>query len=219
MSISLLLHYYFLIYYRRSPVDSSHDVANSVDWRLPTTMSERRYELRHCSNTDSGDTKLVTYAEMEKRNQLIWITNEISHLSNLKKLLEQSKVKSHRSSKSPPRKNKQSPTKSQKSLPPTVATTTQNGDLSGQLSRQWSSHCNLANCSTPVGTVKRMKKRNSCTQTVTDTSAAYSRTGSEVISAKILSPSTKLTNVCCQTSKSLSASATVLPINQVYKFN
>lgn len=204
----------FITTNRRSPVDSSHDAANSADWRLPTTMSERRYELRRCSNTDSADTKLVTYAEMEKRNQLIWITNEISHLSNLKKLLEQSKIKSHRSSKSPPRKTKQSPTKSQKSLPP-AAVTTQNGDVTGQLSRQWSSHCNLANCSTPVGTVRRIKKRNSCTQTVTDTSAAYSRTGSEIVSAKILSPNTKLTNVCCQTSKSLPVPTSALPVSQV----
>lgn len=208
-----MFHYISSFIIRRSPVDSSHDVVNSANWRLPTTMSERRYELRRCSNTDSGDTKLVTYAEMEKRNQLIWITNEISHLSNLKKLLEQPKIKSQRTSKSPTRKSKQSPTKSKKSLPSTVVT--QNGDVAGQLSRQWSSHCNLANCSTPVGTVKRMKKRNSCTQTVTDTSAAYSRTGSEIVSAKITSPNTKLTNVCCQTSKPVPVSTSVLPVTQV----
>ncbi|XP_043276410.1 uncharacterized protein [Venturia canescens] len=62
---------------------------NETDWRLPTTMSERRFELRRCSNSESGDAKLINYAEMEKRNQLVWITNEISHLCNLKRLLEE----------------------------------------------------------------------------------------------------------------------------------
>lgn len=62
---------------------------NETDWRLPTTMSERRFELGRCSNSESGDTKLINYAEMEKRNQLAWITNEISHLCNLKRLLEE----------------------------------------------------------------------------------------------------------------------------------
>lgn len=195
---------------RRSPPDSSHEAGHSADWRLPTTMSERRYESRRCSNSDSGDTKLVSYAEMEKRNQLIWITNEISHLSNLKKLLEQPKSKPERPSKLSPRKTKPS-SKPLKSL---SSHRQQNGDIvdeEAQLSRQWSSHCNLANCSTPSGIVRRLKKRNSCTQTATDSSAAYSRTGSEIVSARIHSPNTKWSNVCVQTPKPPAPPAPILP--------
>lgn len=70
---------------RRTPIESNNNTDNNTDWRLPTTSSERRFELKKCSISDSGDSKLVNYAEMEKRNQLIWITNEISHLCNLKK--------------------------------------------------------------------------------------------------------------------------------------
>ncbi|KAJ8687170.1 hypothetical protein QAD02_022964 [Eretmocerus hayati] len=192
---------------RRSPMDSSNEAANSVDWRLPTTASERRYEMRRCSNSDSVDAKLVSYAEMEKRNQLIWITNEISHLSNLKKLLEQSKTKSEKRSKSSPRKNitssSVSPIRQQKS---SSAHHQKNGYVSGEgypLSRQWSSHCNLANCPTPSGTslVRRLKKRNSSSQTATESSTAYSRTGSEIVSARIQNPNIKCKNVSVQTSK------------------
>lgn len=70
---------------RRTPVESNNNTDNNTDWRLPTTSSERQFELKKCSMSESGDSKLVSYAEMEKRNQLIWITNEISHLCNLKK--------------------------------------------------------------------------------------------------------------------------------------
>lgn len=70
---------------RRTPVESNNNTDNNTDWRLPTTSSERQFELKKCSMSESGDSKLVNYAEMEKRNQLIWITNEISHLCNLKK--------------------------------------------------------------------------------------------------------------------------------------
>lgn len=70
---------------RRTPVESNNNTDNNTDWRLPTTSSERRFELKKCSMSESGESKLVNYAEMEKRNQLIWITNEISHLCNLKK--------------------------------------------------------------------------------------------------------------------------------------
>lgn len=66
-------------------IESSNNTSNNVDWRLPTTASERQFELNKCSMSESGDSKLVNYAEMEKRQQLIWITNEISHLCNLKK--------------------------------------------------------------------------------------------------------------------------------------
>lgn len=72
---------------RRTPVESNNNTDNNTDWRLPTTSSERQFELKKCSMSESGDSKLVNYAEMEKRNQLIWITNEISHLSNLKKYI------------------------------------------------------------------------------------------------------------------------------------
>lgn len=70
---------------RRTPVESNNNTDNNTDWRLPTTSSERQFELKKCSMSESGDSKLINYAEMEKRNQLTWITNEISHLSNLKK--------------------------------------------------------------------------------------------------------------------------------------
>jgi len=70
---------------RRTSVESNNNTDNNIDWRLPTTSSERQFELKKCGMSESGDSKLVNYAEMEKRNQLIWITNEISHLCNLKK--------------------------------------------------------------------------------------------------------------------------------------
>lgn len=73
---------------RRTLVESNNNTDNNTDWRLPTTSSERQFELKKCSMSESGDSKLVNYAEMEKRNQLIWITNEISHLSNLKKYVK-----------------------------------------------------------------------------------------------------------------------------------
>lgn len=69
----------------RRTLESNNNTDNNTDWRLPTTSSERHFELKKCSMSESGDSKLVNYAEMEKRNQLIWITNEISHLCNLKK--------------------------------------------------------------------------------------------------------------------------------------
>lgn len=73
------------VHSQRNSVASSD--CNSLDWRMPVTLSERRLEMKRCNNSDSGDAKLVNYAEMEKRNQLLWITNEISHLSNLKKFV------------------------------------------------------------------------------------------------------------------------------------
>ncbi|XP_058803918.1 uncharacterized protein LOC131671478 isoform X2 [Phymastichus coffea] len=192
---------------RRSPVDSSNEAGNSADWRMPTTMSERRYEMRRCSNSDSGDTKLVSYAEMEKQNQLIWITNEISHLSNLKKLLEQPKTKPDRPCKPSPRKTKQSSSKQQQQQQQKSYHRLQNDDLDDvRLNRQWSSHCNLATCPSPcTNSIKRLKKRNSSTQTATENSAAYSRTGSEIVSARIQSPNEKVSHVCVQTSRTTSA--------------
>ncbi|XP_011861267.1 PREDICTED: uncharacterized protein LOC105558286 [Vollenhovia emeryi] len=95
---------------RRTPVESNNNTDNNTDWRLPTTSSERQFELNKCSMSESGDSKLVNYAEMEKRNQLIWITNEISHLCNLKKLLEQPRRLER--PKSSPRKSKSANLKS-----------------------------------------------------------------------------------------------------------
>lgn len=70
---------------RQSTIESSDASRNPPDWRLPTTLSERQFELRRRNTSESGDSRLVSYAETEKKNQLLWITNEISHLSNLKK--------------------------------------------------------------------------------------------------------------------------------------
>lgn len=76
----------------RRTLESNNNTDNNTDWRLPTTSSERHFELKKCSMSESGDSKLVNYAEMEKRNQLIWITNEISHLCNLKKYVSHIRI-------------------------------------------------------------------------------------------------------------------------------
>ncbi|XP_033207184.1 uncharacterized protein LOC117166878 isoform X2 [Belonocnema kinseyi] len=175
---------------RRSPEDSSNQRVND-DWRLPTTVSERQFELRRCSNSDSGDSKLVSYAEMEKKNQLIWITNEISHLSNLKKLLEQPKKLD---------RPKQSPRKSQPvykrplTVPTCMPDTSPNPDSTPTpdvTENSWSSHCNLASChnivnstATNLKQMKQVKKRNSFTQTSTETADAHSKTGGVIVSSK-----------------------------------
>lgn len=185
---------------RRSPDNSSNQGVNSHDWRLPTTVSERNFELRRCSNSDSGDSKLVSYAEMEKKNQLIWITNEISHLSNLKKLLEQPKKLER--AKTSPRKTKQTLYK----RPLNVITclhdqntkeTRRNSTDSAEhsLNEHWSSHCNLASCHNII----KQKKRNSFTQTATESSNAHSKT-SGVIVTEYQSQPVKLVNVSLQTS-------------------
>jgi hypothetical protein len=171
------------------------------------------YELQRHKNSDSNATKLVSYAEMEKRNQLIWITNEISHLSNLKKLLEEPKRKSDKLDKLSSRKvkhqQKQTNSKQQKFITSNYNHRVQNGHIAviddNILSRQWSSHCNLANCSSLIDTniIKHLKKRNSCTQTATDHLLAYSKTGSEIVSAKIQNINIKLTNAYVQTLRSL----------------
>lgn len=70
---------------KKTSTISSKSIENNTDWRFPTTLSERQFELKRCRNSNTGDLRLVSYAEMEKRNQLVWITNEISHLCNLKK--------------------------------------------------------------------------------------------------------------------------------------
>lgn len=212
---------------RRSPDDSSNQRVNN-DWRLPTTVSERQFELRRCSHSDSADSKLVSYAEMEKKNQLIWITNEISHLSNLKKLLEQPKKLD---------RPKQSPRKSQPAYkrPLTVPTcmpdTSPNPESTqspnptpdvteNSLNEQWSSHCNLASCHNIANStaknlkqLKQVKKRNSFTQTSTETTDAHSKTGGVIVSSKDANH-VKLANAYVQTLQ-VSSNQVMNPVGQV----
>lgn len=61
-----------------------------IDWRLPSTMSERRFADEWCTSRIASATRLIDYVEVEKKNQLMWINSEINHLSSLKKLLEES---------------------------------------------------------------------------------------------------------------------------------
>ncbi|XP_011686867.1 PREDICTED: uncharacterized protein LOC105449373 [Wasmannia auropunctata] len=174
---------------RRTPVESNNNTDNNTDWRLPTTSSERQFELKKCSMSESGDSKLVNYAEMEKRNQLIWITNEISHLCNLKKLLEQPRRLER--PKSSPRKSKSANLKSKQAA---ILRREQHADAihrsvsdlqEDSVNEPWSSHCNLAACEAAGdGMVQRVMKRNSCTQTATTgVASAYSKTGGEIVSA------------------------------------
>ncbi|XP_018308180.1 uncharacterized protein [Mycetomoellerius zeteki] len=172
---------------RRTPVESNNNTDNNTDWRLPTTSSERQFELKKCSISESGDSKLVNYAEMEKRNQLIWITNEISHLCNLKKLLEQPRRLER--PKSSPRKSKSANLKSKQTAIPrreqrADAMHRNMSDLrEDSVNEPWSSHCNLAACEAAGdNVVQRIMKRNSCTQTATGVASAYSKTGGEIVS-------------------------------------
>ncbi|XP_070171885.1 uncharacterized protein [Polyergus mexicanus] len=170
---------------RRTLVESNNTTDNNTDWRLPTTSSERHFELKKCSMSESGDSKLVNYAEMEKRNQLIWITNEISHLCNLKKLLEQPRRLER--PKSSPRKSKSANLKPKQTAIVRREQHAVHGisDLrEDSMNEPWSSHCNLATRETVCDTViQRIMKRNSCTQTTTNLSSAHSKTGGEIVSA------------------------------------
>ncbi|KAL0103135.1 hypothetical protein PUN28_017455 [Cardiocondyla obscurior] len=177
---------------RRTPVESNNNTDNNTDWRLPTTSSERQFELNKCSMSESGDSKLVNYAEMEKRNQLIWITNEISHLCNLKKLLEQPRRLER--PKSSPRKSKSTNLKSKQTA---MLRRDQHADAvhrsmsdlrDDSVNEPWSSHCNLAACEAASDNIiQRVMKRNSCTQTATGAANAYSKTGGEIVSASRIS--------------------------------
>ncbi|XP_076295546.1 uncharacterized protein LOC143216415 isoform X1 [Lasioglossum baleicum] len=183
----------------------SSNSEEQLDWRLLTTLSERQFEMKKCGNSESEDSKLVSYAEMEKRNQLIWITNEISHLSNLKKLLEEPRrVERPRMS---PRKSRSTNFKSKP-----VHGCVRDGDYlrrtesdgqANSMDEPWSSHCNLAafrphNRSNSV--VQRIRKRNSCAQTATNVTSAHSKTGGEIVSASNMHRSTlKLVNTGVQT--------------------
>ncbi|KZC08590.1 PREDICTED: uncharacterized protein LOC107186765 [Dufourea novaeangliae] len=196
---------------RRPKNVRSSNTEEQVDWRLLTTMSERQFEMKKCGNSDSGDSKLVSYAEMEKRNQLIWITNEISHLSNLKKLLEEPRrVERSRMS---PRKSRST---NVKSMPiPSIDRVhgcvreddylrrTESDGQANSLDEPWSSHCNLAACQPPNrinSVIQRIRKRNSCAQTATNVTSAHSKTGGEIVSASNIHHSTmKLVNTGVQT--------------------
>ncbi|XP_015111144.1 uncharacterized protein LOC107037225 [Diachasma alloeum] len=119
---------------------------DKMDWRLPTTMSERRFELERCNYRAGATTRLIDYVEMEKKNQLVWISNEINHLSNLKKLLEE--PKRYKGSKSSPRKGGNE------------GKNDSDQNYSGRINDEWSSHGNLAE-----RREKTSRKKNSCTQT------------------------------------------------------
>uniref|UniRef100_A0A0C9RR66 ALMS motif domain-containing protein n=1 Tax=Fopius arisanus TaxID=64838 RepID=A0A0C9RR66_9HYME len=119
---------------------------DKMDWRLPTTMSERRFELERCNYRAGATTRLIDYVEMEKKNQLVWISNEIDHLSNLKKLLEEPKRYS-RSCKGSRKSGNEEKIDSD--------------EYSERINDEWSSHGNLAD-RMEVGT----RKKNSCTQTL-----------------------------------------------------
>ncbi|XP_078053791.1 uncharacterized protein LOC144479139 isoform X2 [Augochlora pura] len=189
---------------RPGNVRSSH-TEEQMDWRLLTTLSERQFEMKKCGNSESGDSKLLSYAEMEKRNQLIWITNEISHLSNLKKLLEEPcRVERPRMS---PRKSRSTNFKS-KPVHGCVRDVdylrrTESDGQANSMDEPWSSHCNLAAYrphSRANSVVQRIRKRNSCAQTATNVTSAHSKTGGEIVSATNMHHSTlKLVNTGVQT--------------------
>ncbi|XP_053977681.1 uncharacterized protein LOC128875810 [Hylaeus volcanicus] len=197
---------------RTGNVASSNSAEQQVDWRLLTTLSERQFELKRYSNSDSGDSKLVSYAEMEKRNQLIWITNEISHLSNLKKLLEEPR-RLEKPARMSPKKSKSTNFRS-KSVASNARVhgsikkddylrTNESDTVENSVEEPWSSHCNIATCQSrgrPNSVIRRVKKRNSCAQTATNDIDAHSKTGGEIMSASITQNSTiKLVNTGVQT--------------------
>lgn len=196
---------------RRTAVRSSNS-EEQADWRLLTTFSERQFELKKCGNSDSGDSKLVSYAEMEKRNQLIWITNEISHLCNLKKLLEEPRRPDRQ--RASPKKSRPGnfKAKAMGSLAHLQALSKEGEEYflrNGLRSRAnsmedpWSSHCNLAACqlsSRSNSIIQRIKKRNSCAQTATNVTGAHSKTGGEIVTASNMHNSTvKLVSTGVQT--------------------
>ncbi|XP_076229265.1 uncharacterized protein LOC143175208 isoform X1 [Nomia melanderi] len=192
---------------RRSGNVRSSNTEDPVGWRLPATLSERQFEMKKCGNSDSADSKLVSYADMEKRKQLIWITNKISYLSNLKKLLEEPRrVERPRIS---PRKSRS--TNFKKPLAPLsrihgreddyLRSTESDGQMNS-MDEPWSSHCNLVfrPPSRAHSMIQRVKKRNSCAQTATNVTSAHSRTGGEIVSASNMHHSTmKLVNTGVQT--------------------
>ncbi|XP_012287830.1 uncharacterized protein LOC105703764 [Orussus abietinus] len=202
--------------------ETPSEAANSLVWPIPFPNSagtpEWRLESRRCDRSDSGDTKLVSYAEMEKRNQLIWITNEISHLSNLKKLLEQ--PKKPEKPKISPRKSKRASFKQKPLTVLSALTQRQDGEDDtpssetmpkapdendeASASERWSSHRNLATQHPPASASTRsdrpLGKRNSYTQTATETANAHSKSGGEIVTlSKMENPGVRLTNIYVQT--------------------
>ncbi|XP_018392527.1 PREDICTED: uncharacterized protein LOC108771679 [Cyphomyrmex costatus] len=210
---------------RRTPVESNNNTDNNTDWRLPTTSSERQFELKKCSMSESGDSKLVNYAEMEKRNQLIWITNEISHLCNLKKLLEQPRRLER--PKSSPRKSKSANLKSKQTA---ILRREQHADAmqrnvsdlrEDSVNEPWSSHCNLAACEAAGDNmVQKIMKRNSCTQTAIGVTSAYSKTGGEIVSTgRTRRSATKHLTVGVQTLSRETSSTSVTAESDIYNAN
>ncbi|KAF7414091.1 hypothetical protein HZH68_002580 [Vespula germanica] len=196
---------------RKTSTISSKSTENNTDWRFPTTLSERQFELKRCRNSNTGDLRLVSYAEMEKRNQLVWITNEISHLCNLKKLLEQPRRLER--SKSSPRKSKSASFKTkpghimthmeEKSVDTDSVCRDASNSRGNSIGEQWSSHCNLATCHSTdteyTNNIQRTKKRNSSSQTATEVADAHSKTGGEIITTSKAQSTIKLVNTGVQT--------------------
>ncbi|XP_017758161.1 PREDICTED: uncharacterized protein LOC108549329 [Eufriesea mexicana] len=194
---------------RRGVIRSSNTEEHD-DWRMLTTFSERQFELKKNGSSVSADSKLVSYAEMEKRNQLIWITNEISHLRNLKKLLEEPRRPER--PRTSPKKSRPGNFKRKPMGPLSRVHELCNNDYlqrneseaqMNSIEEPWSSHCNLATCqvsSRSNSIVQRIKKRNSCAQTATNITGALSKTGGEIVSASNLrNSSSKLVSTGVQT--------------------
>lgn len=145
---------------------------DKMDWRHPATLSERRFQLERCTYR-TGATKLIDYVEMEKKNQLVWISNEINHLSNLKKLLEDPKNPSSRT----------------KPLNETLKTESEFSAIN-----QWSSHGNLADRE-----MISSRKKNSCTQTGVGAKGFSKSDGAEIISMEGVLRNCGNVNVSTQT--------------------
>ncbi|XP_046818099.1 uncharacterized protein LOC124423803 isoform X2 [Vespa crabro] len=196
---------------RKTSTISSKSTENNTNWRFPTTLSERQFELKRCRNSNTGDLRLVSYAEMEKRNQIVWITNEINHLCNLKKLLEQPRRLER--SKSSPRKSKSASSKTkpvhimthmeEKSVDTDFVYRNASNSRKNSIEEQWSSHCNLATCHSTdtdyTNNIQRTKKRNSSSQTATEAVDAHSKTGGEIITTSKARNTIKLVNIGVQT--------------------
>lgn len=75
------------------PISNSTTLTSSSknsDWRTEKTQSEKLLEQQKLALSESGD-HVVSFAKKERENQILWIDNEISHLSKLKRLLEKEK--------------------------------------------------------------------------------------------------------------------------------
>ncbi|XP_044013128.1 uncharacterized protein LOC122855657 [Aphidius gifuensis] len=204
-------------------INKKKDV-NKMDWRLPVTMSERQFELERSSYRAGVSSKLIDYVQMEKKNQLVWINNEINHLSCLKKLLEE-----------PKRYTPDSPLlfDDKKNL---------SDDNSidylrkRELSKQWSSHGNLAvrqdkdvskkittksqNChvQTKITSSDDIESNNHHSRKSTSVSSIYEPTFVDASSTPVWSPRRHCTihgnkKNSCTCSKKISSSLELLPTN------